>query len=117
VGNDQEPAAVEKLADELVREYPREGFADELAKTNIRDWAEESVQICVKTVYHNLDPEIMTFADLSVGYEADATRAARRRAALAGHRLAEELRLMLASEYSIRDRDSCRPCSSESCAS
>jgi hypothetical protein len=92
LGNDQEPFAVEKLADELMREYPRQGVADELTKTNIRDWAEESVQISLKTVYKNLDPEITTFADLPVGYEADATRAARRRAALAGYRLADELK-------------------------
>jgi hypothetical protein len=96
LGNDQEPAAVEKLADDLIREYPREGFADELKKTNIRDWAEESVEICLKTVYINLDPEITTFADLPVGYEADATRAARRRAALAGYRLADELKRLFA---------------------
>jgi hypothetical protein len=83
---------VEKLADELIREYPREGFANELAKTNIRDWADESVHISVMIVYKNLDPEITTFADLPVGYEADATRAARRRAALAGYRLADELK-------------------------
>jgi hypothetical protein len=44
LGNDQEPAAVDKLADDLIREYPREGFADELAKAHTRDWAEESVQ-------------------------------------------------------------------------
>jgi hypothetical protein len=30
---------VEKLADDLIREYPRDDFVDELAKTNIRDWA------------------------------------------------------------------------------
>jgi hypothetical protein len=95
LGNDQEPAAVEKLADDLIREYPREGLADYLAKTNIRDWAEESVQISLKTVYQNLDPEITTFADLPVGYESDATRAARRRAALAGYRLADELKRLL----------------------
>ena len=33
-----------------------------LTKTNIRDWAEESVQISLKTVYNNLDPEITNFA-------------------------------------------------------
>ena len=64
------------FGDDLVREYPRSGFADELAKTNIREWAEESVQVSLKTVYRNLDPEIATFADLPVGYEADVTRAA-----------------------------------------
>jgi hypothetical protein len=97
LGNDQQPAAVEKLADDLIREYPREGFADELAKTNIRDWAEESVEICLKTVYKNLDPAITNFVDLPVGYEADAKRTVRRRVALAGYRLAEELKRLYGS--------------------
>jgi S1/P1 Nuclease len=96
LGTDQEPAAVKKLADHLIREFPRAGFANELGKTNIRDWAEESVQVSLKSVYNNLDPEITTFADLPVGYEADATRAARRRAALDGYRLAEELKKLFA---------------------
>ena len=92
LGTDQNPAAIEKLAEELVKEYPQAGFADELAKTNIRDWAEESVQISLKTVYNNLDPEITNFVDVPVGYDADARRAARMRVALAGYRLAEELK-------------------------
>jgi hypothetical protein len=84
------------LAEELIREYPRAGFTEELAKINIRDWAEESVQISLKTVYKNLDLEITMFPDLPVAYEADATRAARRRAALAGYRLADELKRLFA---------------------
>jgi hypothetical protein len=98
VGNDQEPAAVEKLAVELIKEYPQSGFAVELTKTNIRDWAEESVQISLKTVYNNLDPEITTFGDLPVGYKADAIRVARHRAALAGYRLADGLRRLFVSD-------------------
>lgn len=50
------------------------------------------MQISLMTVYNNLDPEVTTFADVPVGYEADATRSARRRAALAGYRLADELK-------------------------
>ncbi len=92
LGSDEQPAAIEKLAEELIREYPREDFANARKKTNIQDWAEESVRVALRTVYHNLDPEITTFADLPVGYEADATRAARRRVALAGYRLADELK-------------------------
>ena len=92
LGTDQNPAAIEKLAEELVKEYPQAGFVNELAKTNIRDWAEESVQISLKTVYNNLDPEIAKFADQPIGYDADARKAARRRVALAGYRLAEELK-------------------------
>jgi len=96
LGTDQNPAAIEKLAEELVKEYLQAGFVNELAKTNIRDWAEESVQISLKTVYNNLDPEITNFVDVPVGYDADAQRAARRRVALAGYRLAEELKRLFA---------------------
>jgi hypothetical protein len=85
-------------ADELIKEFPRTGFAAELTSTNIRDWAEESVAIGFKTVYKNLDPEITTFADMPVGYEADAKRAARSRAALAGYRLAVMLRSIYLKE-------------------
>ena len=92
LGTDQNPAAIEKLAEELVKEYPQPGFVNELAKTNIRDWGEESVQISLKTVYNNLGPEITNFVDVPVGYDADARRATRRRVALAGYRLADELK-------------------------
>jgi hypothetical protein len=60
------------------------GFVNELTKTDIRDWAEESVQISLKTVYNNLDSGITRFVDLPVGYDADARRTARRRVAPAG---------------------------------
>jgi hypothetical protein len=92
LGTSEDPAAVEKLAEELVKEHPQAGFVNELTKTNIRDWAEESVQISLKTVYNNLDPEITKFVDVPVGYDADARKAARMRVALAGYRLAEELK-------------------------
>ena len=94
LGTDQNPAAIEKLAEELVKEYPQAGFVNELAKTNIRDWAEESVQISLKTVYNNLDPEITNFVDVPVGYDADARRAARMRVALAAHRFASRSSLL-----------------------
>ncbi len=83
---------IERNAEELARKYPQAGVVNELSKTNIRDWAEESVEISLKTVYNNLDPEITTFVDVPVGYDADARRAARSRLALAGYQLAEELK-------------------------
>lgn len=94
LGTDESPEAVNGTADRLVAEFPREGFAEELKKANIGDWAEEGVGISLKTVYNNLDPEITSFADRPVGYDADAERVARRRAALAGYRLADELKRM-----------------------
>ncbi len=53
---------------------------------------EESVEISLRTVYRSLDPYVTQFFDLPVGYEADAQRVARRRVALAGYRLAQELK-------------------------
>jgi hypothetical protein len=38
LGNDQVTATVEKLADYLIREYPRSGFADELASPISGTW-------------------------------------------------------------------------------
>jgi len=97
-GDAEDPAAVDRLADDLMREYPRSEFADELTRTNIGQWAEESVRACLTTVYRHLDPNITRFEDKPIGYEADARRAARRRAALAGYRLAVELKLLFGGE-------------------
>jgi hypothetical protein len=84
ISQDTSREAVEELADELVKEHPRDAFKDELTLTNIAERAAESATICIKTVYRDLDPEITTFADVPVGYEADGRRVARRRGALAG---------------------------------
>lgn len=92
LGTDESPDAVDAAADKLMKEFPREMFAEELKKANIGDWAEESVEISLKTVYNNLDPTLKVFEDIPVGYQADAERAARKRAALAGYRLADELK-------------------------
>jgi hypothetical protein len=96
LGGDEDPAAIERLAGELMAEHPLAGFTDDLKKTNIRDWAEESVQICLKTVYTNLDPETINFKAVPAGYDDAAQKAARRRAALAGYRLADELKRVAA---------------------
>jgi hypothetical protein len=98
LGTDSSPAAVERLADELMKEYPAAGFTAELKKTNIREWAEESVEISLGTVYKNLDPNITRFADRPVGYEADARRVARRRVAVVGYRLADLLERILSGK-------------------
>jgi hypothetical protein len=92
LGTDETPAAVELVADKLIADFPREAFTEELKKQNIGNWAEESVIISLKTVYNNLDPTILNFVDRPVGYDADAERVARRRATLAGYRLADDLK-------------------------
>jgi hypothetical protein len=98
IGSENDPAAIEKLADGLIAEYPRDMLADELKRTQIKDWDEESVQISLKTVYRDLDPNIVEFADRPVAYDAEATKAARRRAATAGYCLAEGLKGLFATE-------------------
>ena len=98
LGTDEDPASIERLAEELIMEHPQGGFVNELAKTNIRDWAEENVQISLKTVYKNLDPEITNFVDVPVGYDADAQTAARKLVALAGYRLADELKKLFGEQ-------------------
>jgi len=98
IGGGEDPAAVNELADQLTADYPREGFAEELTRVGIGDWADEGVGVALKTVYNNLDPEVVKFADLPVGYEADARRSARRRAALAGYRLSVELKRLFPGE-------------------
>lgn len=95
LGNDEDPVAIERLAGELVTENPVGNLADDLKKINIRDWAEESVQISLKTVYNNLDPEVTTLMVMPPGYDADAQKAARKRVALAGYRLADELKRLV----------------------
>jgi hypothetical protein len=95
LGSDEDPAAIERLAGELMTEHPMGNFAGDLKKTSIRDWAEESVQVSLKTVYNNLDPEITSFVAVPAGYDADAQKAARKRVALAGYRLADELKRLV----------------------
>jgi len=79
-------ATIEKLADGIIAEHPRDGLATEPAKMNIGDRAQESVALNLSTVYHNFGPNITTFTDRPVGYEADAVRVARKRVAPAGYR-------------------------------
>jgi hypothetical protein len=98
LGTDENPAAVERVVDKLITEFPREAFTEELKKQNIGDWAQESVGLSLKTVYNNLDPNIVNFVDRPVGYDADAERAARRRATLAGYRLANDLKRLFAEK-------------------
>jgi hypothetical protein len=98
LGTDEDPATVEKLVDCLMQEHSRSEFTEEVGKKNIRQWAEESVGICLRTVYINLDPNITRFTDRPVGYEADSLKVARRRVTLAGYRLADELKRQIGQE-------------------
>lgn len=96
LGTDDSPESVARLATGLEKLYPRDMFTEELKKMNIRDWALESVDASLKTVYHDLDPAISNYPEAPVAYDADAVHVARRRAALAGYRLAEDLKALVA---------------------
>jgi len=91
LGQEQDPAAIEKMAQELIEQFPSTGFVAELGKTRIEDWAEESMKVSLSTVYPGLDPEVTKLEALPAEYEARAVQVARRRVALAGYRLAKEL--------------------------
>jgi len=93
---DDDPAAVERTATDLMAAFPRESFGEELRRNNIGLWAEESAQVCIRTVYRDLDPNIRQFAELPVTYQAEARKVARKRAALAGYRLGDQLRFSFA---------------------
>ncbi len=96
LGNHEDPAATAKLADQIMAENPRTEFSDDLKKKGIRDWAEESVQTCLATVYQGLDPETPHLPAAPAGYDDEAVKVGRKRIALAGYRLAEELKRLLA---------------------
>jgi hypothetical protein len=96
LGVDSSPEAVERLAEELTREFPVADMAKELSIMDIGKWAEESAKLAVDVAYRNLDANITRFADKPLGYEADAVRAARMRAATAGYRLGRELGRLVA---------------------
>jgi hypothetical protein len=77
----------------VLSEFPRSRFsADDLKEDDIRAWAKESFEAAKEAVYRDLDPEVMSYEELPVTYEAEAQKLARRRIALAGYRLAEVLK-------------------------
>lgn len=82
---------VDATAKSIVAQYPRTELP-ELEMTQFEGWVQESVVLSRRYVYRNLDPFVMEFSEMPVGYDADARRLARRRMALAGYRLADVLR-------------------------
>lgn len=97
LGRDESPPVVEALARALESEHPRDSFETELAVAadDFRSIGLEGVGLATGLVYRDLDPAFGRFEELPVGYAADAEKAARRRVALAGYRLADLLRSML----------------------
>jgi hypothetical protein len=84
--------ALSERVEVVLSEFPRAKFTKAaLDQDDVRVWAQESVDAARDTVYRDLDPEVASYDELPVAYEAEAQKLARRRIALAGYRLAEVL--------------------------
>jgi hypothetical protein len=84
--------ALNERVEVLLSQFPRTTFSKaELNEDDVRVWSRESVEAARETVYRDLDPEVASYDELPVAYEAEAQKLARRRMALAGYRLAEVL--------------------------
>jgi hypothetical protein len=96
--------AAERLHDP---QYGREKFADQLGKKKFTDWADESFQLAKEVGYRNGELECgvaptypQPLPEQAPGapadYDEQAQKVGRRRAALAGYRLADRLKELLA---------------------
>jgi hypothetical protein len=84
--------ALNERVEIVLAEFPRARFNKaELSEDDVRVWTRESIEAARETVYRDLDPEVASYEELPVAYEAEAQKLARRRIALAGYRLAEVL--------------------------
>ena len=99
---------VEVRATEIARDarYKRDKLKEELAKADFADWAEESFGLARDVAYlggklesqktpHPRDDPDFRVPDLPAGYEARAKDCAGRQAALAGYRLADQVKAAL----------------------
>src|SRR5262249_2047576 len=93
-GRSGEYGAVQGLARELSRDYPRTTFKAELERLDFAGWAQEGLSLARAAAY--LDGDLKTaprqsprneVPQLSVAYRARALEVARKQIALAGHRL------------------------------
>jgi hypothetical protein len=95
LGDDDVVKTFDALAERVevvLSEFPRARFRKaEIEQDDVRTWARESCDAARDVVYRDLDPEVASYDELPVAYEADAQKLARRRIALAGYRLAEVL--------------------------
>jgi hypothetical protein len=84
--------ALNERVEVILSEFPRAKMhSPELKEDDVRVWARESYDAAKETAYRDLDPEVTSYDELPVAYEAEAQKLARRRIALAGYRLAEVL--------------------------
>jgi hypothetical protein len=95
LGDDDRVKTFEDLNERVevvLSEFPRSAFKPaELKEDDVRAWWLESAEAARESVYRDLDPEVASYEELPVAYEAEAQKLARRRIALAGYRLAEVL--------------------------
>lgn len=104
VSQTDEPDEAFARAHELEREYPRAGFAAELAKDralppNIVAWADESYAAAKAIAYGPHRPRATSAADAKLPdetYMKESTAVAERRLTLAGYRLTDLLRRIFA---------------------
>ena len=103
---------IRKVADRVERDHPPGQFADRLARTDPKDWAAESFALAKTAVYRDgklsgaLPKDAKDHPDdvppEPVNYERDAHAVADEQVALAGYRLADELRTLLAATPATR---------------
>lgn len=77
-----DPEQIKKVARALEREYPKESFQKELAKTDFYQWAGESFYFAKKFVYQTKEGKVPTN-----GYLEKARLIVKKRLVLAGYRL------------------------------
>ena len=94
LGRNERFTSIRDEAEEIMNEHPRNSLGE--LDQEFEAWALESLVLAKSTVYQGLDPLVDNHSDFPVGYRASAEKAARRRAAMAGYRLADQLRTMFA---------------------
>lgn len=96
LGTSTKPQSRLNYAIEIQKEYPRKALPELAKSTTPKDWSLESRQLAIKKGYLKGKLKGGTTADaapaLPEGYTKSAKAVAERRAALAGYRLADEIR-------------------------
>lgn len=85
--NETEDSYIKRLADQVVRKYPRADLADRLTHIRPDEWAAESFELAKSVVY----PGVTRFHQPAPEYDRRALEVGQLRIALAGYRLAQLL--------------------------
>jgi hypothetical protein len=88
------------IATDVMTKFPASQFGDDVKNLDIASWCkDEGAPVARDTVYAALSPAIDNqngFHTLPANYEAQATAKAKERVALAGYRLAQQLKALVA---------------------